>query len=143
MGNQDGRKATSFQGYRKDCRVCPLKAQCSRKPDQKDGRQVTYFDKSERKACSYMDRMTRLPEAIWCGARRVSLRDEVNKEKIDSLIGRHIYSQQLGTVKPVFGNLEANKGLKRFTLRGKVKVKAQWIMFCMVHNIEKIANQGQ
>ncbi len=83
---------------------------------------MTYFDKSERQERSYMDRM---------------------KDKIDSPMGRHIYSQRLGTVEPVFGNLEANKGLKRFTLRGKVKVNAQWLIFCMVHNIEKIATQEQ
>ncbi len=41
---------------------------------------------------------------------------------IDSPMGRHIYSKRLGTVEPVFGNLESNKGLKRFTLRGKEKV---------------------
>ncbi|MFY0658404.1 MAG: transposase, partial [Neptunomonas phycophila] len=40
------------------------------------------------------------------------------------LMGRHIYSKRLGTVEPVFGNLESNKGLKRFTLRGKEKVNA-------------------
>jgi transposase len=120
-GQTNGRKATAFQGYRKECRVCPLKAQCLRKPDQKDGRQVTFFDKTERKERSYMDRM---------------------KDKIDSPMGRHIYSQRLGTVEPVFGNIEANKGLRRFTLRGKKKVNAQWLMFCMVHNIEKIATQG-
>ena len=49
------------------------------------------------------------------------------KHKIDSPTGRHIYSKRLGTVEPVFGNLERNKGLKRFTLRGKEKVNAQWI----------------
>ncbi|WP_205126776.1 transposase [Nitrincola tibetensis] len=63
--------------------------------------------------------------------------------KIDSPMGRHIYSQRLGTVEPVFGNLESNKGLNRFTLRGKTKVNAQWLMYCMVHAIEKIATQGQ
>jgi hypothetical protein len=47
------------------------------------------------------------------------------KAKIDSPMGRHIYSKRLGTVEPVFGNLESNKGLKRFTLRGKEKVNAQ------------------
>ena len=83
---------------------------------------MTFFDKSERKESSYIDRM---------------------KEKIDSPMGRHIYSQRLGTVEPVFGNLEFNKGLKRFTLRGESKVNAQWLMFCMVHNIEKIATQGE
>ncbi|WP_417582989.1 transposase [Nitrincola sp.] len=57
--------------------------------------------------------------------------------------GRHLYSQRLSTVELVFGNLESNKGLNRFTLRGKSKVNAQWLMCCMVHNLEKIATQGQ
>ncbi|WP_089503596.1 transposase [Nitrincola nitratireducens] len=33
--------------------------------------------------------------------------------------------------------------MNRFTLRGKTKVNAQWLMYCMVYNIEKIATQGQ
>ncbi|MDO6783531.1 transposase [Neptunomonas phycophila] len=36
-----------------------------------------------------------------------------------------------------------NKGLKRFTLRVKDKVNTQWLLYCMVYNIEKIATQGQ
>ncbi len=67
---------------------------------------------------------------------------EKMKNKIDSPMGRHIYSQRLGTVESVFGNIETNKGLKRFTLRGKQKVNAQWLMYYMVHDIEKIATQG-
>ncbi|EXJ12528.1 hypothetical protein D791_00773 [Nitrincola nitratireducens] len=31
------------------------------------------------------------------------------KQKIDSPMGRHIYSQRLGTVEPVFGNLESTR----------------------------------
>jgi hypothetical protein len=34
------------------------------------------------------------------------------------------------------------KRLDRFTLRGKIKVNIQWLMFCLVHNIEKILNYG-
>jgi hypothetical protein len=45
----------------------------------------------------------------------------------------------MGTVEPVFGNLQ-NKGMRRFTLRGRRKVNAQWQLFTMVHNIEKIAH---
>lgn len=60
------------------------------------------------------------------------------RRKLDSDRGRYIYSRRIGTVEPVFGNLTANKRLKRFTLRGKRKVNAQWLMWCMVHNIEKI-----
>ena len=32
--------------------------------------------------------------------------------------------------------------MDRFTLRGKIKVNIQWLLYCMVHNIGKIANYG-
>ena len=120
-GQVTGKEVIRFQGYRKECRVCPLKHQCLRNPNQQEGRQVSYYPKAAKATPSYMERM---------------------KHKIDSPMGRHIYSKRLGTVEPVFGNLESNKGLKRFTLRGKEKVNAQWLLYCMVHNIEKIATQG-
>ena len=41
---------------------------------------------------------------------------------------RYIYSQRLGTVEPVFGNINTNKRLSRFSLGGKAKVNAQWLM---------------
>ena len=44
----------------------------------------------------------------------------------------------MGTVEPVFANLQ-NKGMRRFTLRSRRRVNAQWQLFAMVHNIEKIA----
>jgi DDE family transposase len=31
--------------------------------------------------------------------------------------------------------------MRRFTLRGRKKVSAQWQLFAMVHNIEKIAGR--
>ena len=43
---------------------------------------------------------------------------------------------------PVFGNIRHNKKLCRFNLRGRDKVNAQWHLYCMVHNIEKLANSG-
>ena len=55
--------------------------------------------------------------------------------------GRSIYSQRIATVEPVFANLRHNKRLDRFTVRGKEKVGAQWRLYCMVHNIEKIAGR--
>ena len=64
------------------------------------------------------------------------------KEAIDSEHGRALYGQRFATVEPVFANLRYNKGLDRFTLRGEKKVDAQWKLFCMVHNIEKLARYG-
>ena len=64
------------------------------------------------------------------------------KKRIDSPAGRVLYGRRFATVEPVFGNLRYNKGLDRFTLRWKTKVDAQWKLFCLVHNIEKLAHHG-
>ena len=64
------------------------------------------------------------------------------KRKIDTPEGRELYSHRMGIVEPVFANITHQKGLNRFTLRGRRKVDAQWKLYCMVHNIEKIKNFG-
>ena len=61
---------------------------------------------------------------------------------IDSEEGRRRYGQRLATVEPVFANIRYNKRLNRFTLRGRQKVDTQWKLFCLVHNIEKLAHHG-
>lgn len=48
----------------------------------------------------------------------------------------------LGIVEPVFGNIRACKGMDRFTLRSRKKVNIQWTLYCLVHNIGKIAKFG-
>jgi len=62
--------------------------------------------------------------------------------KIDTERGRKIYPQRLGIIEPVFANIRVHKQLDRFTLRGKVKANIQWLLYCMVHNMEKILNYG-
>jgi len=64
------------------------------------------------------------------------------KNKIDTVEGRRIYSMRLGNVEPVFGNIRAQKGMDRFTLRGRAKVNIQWKLYSMVHNIEKLGGYG-
>ena len=65
------------------------------------------------------------------------------RRKIDQPEARQTYSRRLGIVEPVFANLRSNKGLNRFTYRGQVKVNVQWLLYCLVHNIEKIAHYGK
>ena len=61
---------------------------------------------------------------------------------IDSARGRRLYGRRIGTVEPVFGNIQHNKRLTRLKLRGREKVNARWRLYCMAHNIEKLANSG-
>jgi hypothetical protein len=57
--------------------------------------------------------------------------------------GRRIYSKRLGIVEPAFGNIRACKSMDKFMLRGRIKVNIQWMLYCLVHNIEKIINFGK
>ena len=63
-------------------------------------------------------------------------------EKIDSTLGRHIYSMRLGIVEPVFGYINDAIGIKRFSLRGKKKVNAQWQLLNMLYNLTKVHRFG-
>jgi transposase len=62
--------------------------------------------------------------------------------KIDTEMGRKIYPQRIAIAEPVFANIRTQKRLDRFKLRGKIKVNIQWLLYCMIHNIEKIVNYG-
>ncbi len=64
------------------------------------------------------------------------------KRRIDSPAGRAQYGRRFATVEPVFANIRYNKRLDRFTLRGRAKVEGQWKLYCLVHNIEKLAHAG-
>lgn len=63
-------------------------------------------------------------------------------EKIDTEEGRNIYHQRIAIAEPVFANIRSMKRLDRFTLRSKIKVNIQWVLYCMVHNICKIMRYG-
>ena len=103
------------------CNACALSAQCLKgpiKPNDGRGRQVTRFEPRPKDNTHPSERMRRA---------------------IDSPKGRQLYSQRIGTVEPVFGNIRHNKRLSRLNHRGRTKVNTQWNLYCMVHNIEKLS----
>ncbi len=116
-----GRRGMSFEGSQAICGNCPLRSQCIRKPKVSVYRQVTFFDGSKTKDSH--------PQTT------------AMKARIDSREGRLMYSRRLGIVEPVFGNLHTH-GLRRFTLRGRRKVDAQWKLFALVHNVQKLQGKA-
>ena len=67
---------------------------------------------------------------------------QIMGEKIESEQGRKIYQQRMAIIEPVFANLRIHKRLDRFTVMGKIKVNLQWMLYCMIQTIVKIANYG-
>jgi len=59
------------------------------------------------------------------------------REKIDKPKYKKLYSNRLKIIEPVFANITYCKGITRFTLRSQRKVKIQWMLYCIVHNIGK------
>lgn len=118
----NGHLATKYSGTLRDCLPCEQRARCLRTPEKTKVRQVAFFrGKAAATEESPTDRM---------------------KRAIDSEEGKARYGRRFATVEPVFGNLRHNKRLDRFTLRGQKKVDTQWKLYCLVHNIEKLAHHG-
>ena len=101
-----------------DCINCELKARCIR---VKEGKR----------------RYLNVPVGSVAGNRSKAMAN-----KVDSKRGRKIYNRRIAIVEPVFSNIRFLKRLDRFSLRGKIKVNIQWLLYCMVHNIEKVTNYG-
>jgi len=115
-----------FEGRLLQCRHCDIKTKCMTNPDaanhrKGNGRQVSFIIGKQHKE-NVTDWM---------------------RERIDSEEGKQIYSHRMSVVEPVFGNIGTNKKLNRFSLRSKNKVQSQWLMYCLVHNIEKLKNYGK
>jgi transposase len=118
----NGYAAVKFRGAKRDCVPCSQRNRCLRTPERTQTRQVAFFKgKAATTPASHTDKM---------------------KRRIDSPEGRALYGGRFAIVEPVFGNLRHNKRLARFTLRGRTKVDAQWKLYCLVHNIEKLAHHG-
>jgi len=117
----NGNVAMKFSGAKQDCVPCERRKECLRTPEKTRIRQVAFFQGKRDPKENHLDKM---------------------KVKIDSDLGKEMITRRFATVEPVFGNLRGNKRLHRFTLRGETKVDGQWKLYCMMHNIEKLANHG-
>jgi len=108
---KDGRVEFFYQGTA--CLDCPAKSSCVQSKSGK--RKVTRDDK----------------EPI-----RDAMRSKVKTEE-----GKQIYAQRKSIVEPVYGQIKEAQGFRRFSFRGLSKVKFEFTLVCMCHNIRKIGNK--
>jgi hypothetical protein len=118
---QGTRSRTTDHGYRTSireyecgsCTACPLKPECTR--------------------------------AV--GNRRVGINPTLNRyqqqarENLVSDQGKRLRSRRGVEVETVFGRIKQDWGFRRFTLRGLEKVKTEWGLLCIAHNLAKLAVQ--
>jgi hypothetical protein len=52
--------------------------------------------------------------------------------------GKALYARRKVIVEPVFGQIKGVRGFRRFLLRGLAKVRGEWRLVCLTHNLLKI-----
>ena len=62
--------------------------------------------------------------------------------KLQSAAGHAVYALRKAIVEPVFGQIKGTRGFRRFSFRGLGKVRAEWLLICLTHNLLKLFRAG-
>ncbi|MDE2059541.1 MAG: transposase [candidate division NC10 bacterium] len=64
------------------------------------------------------------------------------RHTLQTVGGQAIYALRKTIVEPVFGQIKAERGFRRFASRGQAKVTAEWLLICLTHNLLKLFRSG-
>ena len=122
-----------------DCYYCPAGITVPFKRIQKrdDEPDLKQYICDHCSICVLKNACTKAEKRIISRDPREHLLEDMRK-KLRTNDGKELYEERMSTVEPVFGQMKQNRGFTEFLLRGKEKSKAEFIMMCIVHNIEKI-----
>lgn len=67
---------------------------------------------------------------------------EQMKQRLKTEVGRALYKMRKAIVEPVFGQIKERRGFRRFGFRGVEKVRAEWKLICLTHNLLKLFRAG-
>ncbi len=62
--------------------------------------------------------------------------------KVRTPEGKALYARRKVIVEPVFGQIKEGRGFRRFLLRGLKKIRGEWLLVCLTHNLLKIWRYG-
>lgn len=125
----------------KDVYICPnqkeLAFRC--RTTDKNGKRSSIYICRECRSCRYFGTCTKSPKG-----REIKAYDNIEqiykmRQKLNTADGKSIYRKRKTIVEPVFGNIKHNLGFRQFLLRRLNKVKAEFTLIAIVHNIQKIA----
>ena len=75
-------------------------------------------------------------EPLFEMSKNILLRQCTKKQQVPE--GQERLSRRKSSVEPVFGNLKSNLGFRRFRLRDMQRVKGEFILMCIGHNLNKL-----
>ena len=59
------------------------------------------------------------------------------RRKLKTKAGKAVYAARKAIVEPVFGQIKQARGFRQFLMRGIEKVRGEWSLVCLTHNILK------
>jgi transposase len=62
--------------------------------------------------------------------------------KVRTPEGKALYARRKVIVEPVFGQIKEARGFRRFLLRGLQKIRGEWRLVCLSHNLLKLWRYG-
>jgi len=60
------------------------------------------------------------------------------RRKLKTKAGRAVYAARKTIVEPVFGQIKQARGFRQFLTRGIDKVRGEWALVCLTHNVLKL-----
>jgi len=97
----------------------------------------TIYKASDCQACRNRRLCTKQPQRTIVREDRRILLDQM-RERLFSPEGRGKYKKRLYATEPVFGNIKHNLGYRYFLLRTLKKVKGEFKLMCIGHNLKKM-----
>mgnify|MGYP001636579096 FL=1 len=52
--------------------------------------------------------------------------------------GKAVYAARKYVVEPVFGQIKQARGFRQFVLRGIRKIRGEWALVCLTHNLLRL-----
>lgn len=117
------------------------KTTCARKGERKE-KELTIYRGTDCDSCPVKTKCTKAKARTITRDGREPLQEKM-REKLRSKEGKKIYRKRSYTVEPVFGNMKWNRVKLIMSMRGKKKVRGEFILMCLTHNIGKIIRKIQ
>jgi Transposase DDE domain len=101
-------------------------------PESSERRIDGYIATERQRHDEYREPCPRGP--LPAGATRV----DKMRRRLKTKAGKAVYAERQTIVEPVFGQIKQARGFRQFLLRGIEKVRGEWSLLCLTHNILKM-----
>ena len=122
-----------------DCFICPAgqRLPFSYHQKTKNGQALRIY-RCNASECPMKDQCTKSSQGRTISLSPYARQLKDMREKLQSEAGKRVYKKRQVIVEPVFATLKRVMGFSRFLLRGINKVRGEFTLLCIAHNMRKM-----